>query len=315
MYIAHDANKCRIRIDDANLSGDYYCPICDGSLFIKDGEYRRKHFAHKHGGARSCDGWASDMSDWHREWQERFPEECREVVIDFNGERHRADVLVKDVVVEFQHSRISKEEFEKRNKFYTAAGYQLIWLFDLSEDNEDNEYIIPSAPYYYEWKYHWKNFNEYNVSANKNITIWFQLKKDVLDKKGIVQLASLSRDCKEFGIDDTLKYNLNEFIKYINEFEKPNYFLCVEKDTPRNLYEILRTCESEIIVVRNVITFKRFKICHVSRKRAYMNSHPAAYIYGYMGYMGDSRFYDKELPIYASNSTVWVVDWVLPDNK
>jgi competence CoiA-like predicted nuclease len=63
-----------------------------------------------------------DMTEWHKNWQKAFPIECNEVYLENNGEVHRADVLIekRKVVIEFQHSPMSGEEFEKRNAFYKS---------------------------------------------------------------------------------------------------------------------------------------------------------------------------------------------------
>ena len=60
------------------------------------------------------DDWKYDMSEWHRGWQSRFPENVREIVVEHRGECHRADILMGGYVIEFQHSPISAGEFERR---------------------------------------------------------------------------------------------------------------------------------------------------------------------------------------------------------
>lgn len=89
------------------------------------------HFAHK---ADECaDLWHYDMSEWHLAMQEHFPEEQREVVVRYNGQIHRADILKDDMVIEFQHSPIAIDELRERNSFYRAAGYKVAWVLDFSE--------------------------------------------------------------------------------------------------------------------------------------------------------------------------------------
>ena len=98
------ADGKRVHIDDANKTEKYYCPSCKSELILKRGEERIHHFAH-----RKCDeckdSWHYDMTDWHYQWQNRFPPECQEVVKNHNGETHRADVLIEEfkTVFEFQH--------------------------------------------------------------------------------------------------------------------------------------------------------------------------------------------------------------------
>ena len=129
MFIATNENGKKIFIKDANKGCSYFCPICRSEVIYRDCKTKASHFAHRH--RSECDDWG-DMSEWHLGWQEKFPIECREVIIENNGVKHRADVLIKDknTVIEFQHSQISNEEFDARNKFYTENGYNLIWVFD-----------------------------------------------------------------------------------------------------------------------------------------------------------------------------------------
>ncbi len=51
------------------------------------------------------------MSEWHKIMQNYFPKESQEVVVSYKGRKHRADVLIGDVVLEFQFSPITAAEF------------------------------------------------------------------------------------------------------------------------------------------------------------------------------------------------------------
>ena len=126
------------------------------------------------------------MSEWHRQWQEQFPVENREVpmslkmtgldyfhaqnIYDFEYDdltevsyeeeskqlkiTHRADVCINGYVIEFQHSPLSYKEFNERNWFYNRCGYKVIWIFDMSE-----KYIecTGQASYGSGYSYKWKN--------------------------------------------------------------------------------------------------------------------------------------------------------------
>ena len=131
MYIAYDENKKRISIENATRPNKYFCPLCGEALIIRAEKSlaRRKHFAHKSGTVCTED-WSHDMSEWHLTWQEKFPEECREVVVEKDGVKHRADVLINNIVIEFQHSPITSEEIAKRNAFYLSCGHPVVWVFD-----------------------------------------------------------------------------------------------------------------------------------------------------------------------------------------
>lgn len=127
MEYALTADHHRVHAFDAEKGQEYYCPVCGNQVIPRQGEVNSWHFAH----VTSCmDDWKYDMSEWHRGWQSRFPENVREIVVEHRGECHRADILMGGYVIEFQHSPISAGEFELRNKFYTRAGYKVIWVFD-----------------------------------------------------------------------------------------------------------------------------------------------------------------------------------------
>lgn len=134
MFIALDTDKNRISIENAIKGNQYFCPICGELLTIRATESLevKTHFAHKRG-TICYDDWTHDMSEWHLSWQQRFPEQYREVVIEKNGIKHRADICINGTVIEFQHSPITGEEIAKRNTFYLSCGYQVVWVFDATD--------------------------------------------------------------------------------------------------------------------------------------------------------------------------------------
>lgn len=58
------------------------------------------------------------------------------------GQTHRADILHRNQIVEFQHSPISIEELEERNNFYYMAGYCVAWVFDVQEQYDSKAITI-----------------------------------------------------------------------------------------------------------------------------------------------------------------------------
>lgn len=64
------------------------------------------------------------MSAWHRDWQSRYKQ--TEIKI---GNR-RADAVVENNVLEFQHSYIKAEEVDQRVRDYKAHGYIVTWIVD-----------------------------------------------------------------------------------------------------------------------------------------------------------------------------------------
>lgn len=134
----------RIHISEAIKGQEYFCQECEEKLILKKGNIRIKHFAHKPGS--HCDSWG-EMTEWHLAWQEKFPEECREVVLTKDGVKHKADILINNTVIEFQHSPISHEEFIARNNFYTADGRQLVWVFDMTDRIKDENQSWNGVPF------------------------------------------------------------------------------------------------------------------------------------------------------------------------
>ena len=115
---ALDHKNRRTHIDDTQSKLTYYCPYCGAPLITKKGQVRRHHYAHMSG--RICsDSWSKtyDLSEWHFEWQERFPKENQERCLRLDTVRHRADVVVGRTVIEFQKSALTPWQFNDRNTF------------------------------------------------------------------------------------------------------------------------------------------------------------------------------------------------------
>ena len=137
MHFAIDEKGNRINAIFAEKGKKYICPECGGTVILKYGEIKEPHFAHY--GCECTDSWHYDMSEWHLSKQEYFDEQYREVVCTDGRRSHRADILKDGVVLEFQHSPITAEEFNDRNSFYMSLGYKVVWVFDVEEqiENED----------------------------------------------------------------------------------------------------------------------------------------------------------------------------------
>ena len=180
MFIALDSNGKRIDVADAEKSNDYFCPVCNGGLRVREGSVNIKHFSHI--SKTECDDFTTDMSEWHRKWQEQFPVKNREVVIEHNGEKHRADVLAYGHVIEFQHSPISLHEFERRNEFYTSAGKKVVWVFDFVEQHSSNQMecfdewqkgSIRGGQW--RWSHSKRIFKNFAPQKQKNVVLLFQV--------------------------------------------------------------------------------------------------------------------------------------------
>jgi hypothetical protein len=116
------------------------CPVCRSALIAKCGEYREHHWAHRN--TRNCDPWWERETDWHRAWKNRFPADWQERVrwAD-DGEKHIADIMTASgVVLEFQHSPLSRQEREAREAFYK----KMAWVVDGTRRKHDRSRFFRS---------------------------------------------------------------------------------------------------------------------------------------------------------------------------
>lgn len=108
------------------------CLLCGTELYTACGEIQRWHWRHVN--KIDCDPWYAYKSDWHIDWQNEFPENWQEVVINEKGVKHIADIQTpKGMVIEFQHSSISSSQIRERETFYQ----NMIWIVD-AEDFKGN---------------------------------------------------------------------------------------------------------------------------------------------------------------------------------
>lgn len=219
VFIAKDKEGNDIAIEEAVRGGEYFCPNCGGAVIVKakSSEAVKGHFAHKN--KAECDSWNYDMSEWHRAWQNSFPKECQEVVVQKDGIKHRADVLINNTVIEFQHSPITAEEIAERNRFYTECGLKVVWVFDAEgKIKNKNESAATLDPLFCaETDLCWKRpKREFSIKIPENVTIYLQYRTSILgaessEKEFDVLLLLKQVDSKQI-----------EFYKTIDWTEKPN---------------------------------------------------------------------------------------------
>ena len=212
MIIALDKDNNRIHIDETERKNDYYCPSCGKPLVIRKGEIRRHHFAHM--ASDNCtDSWSGsyDMTDWHYDWQSKYPKYNQEVLCTLGSINHRADVMIDRTVVEFQHSSMSTETFNNRNSFYDGLGYKVIWLFDLTDDyaNGQLRYHADENEIAFEWVRPKKTFDLFDDIQYGTVDLFFQISDDQIVK---INRIDIEKGFKEFT---ALKiYTENEFLEY-----------------------------------------------------------------------------------------------------
>lgn len=210
MYYALDIKGNRTFIVNAEMNKDYLCPICNEKLIQKKGKVNSWHFAHKVN--KHCDDWYQ-MSDWHLKWQEYFPENFREVVVKHNNERHRADIKIGNLIIEFQNSSIGGYEFDCRTNFYTQCGV-LVWVFNLQGKHiYEQKYIQKKTTHYYwDWAYKFGGLKSYGIEFD----LFFQIKENEL-----VKVVWNKSGFKYFG---GYKYSKEEFMDYLRRKYKKNLY-------------------------------------------------------------------------------------------
>lgn len=262
MLFALDKEGKRIHINNAKKE-EYFCPCCNGKMILKLGNIRTHHFSHPSNNVCK-DSWHYDMTEWHYNWQNYFPKETQEIVKVLNGEKHRADVLLEDdkIVIEFQHSNLSSEEFNARNEFYNKLGYKVIWIFDVEEQYLD-EKIENYNGNLWSWKNPKKTFDLFNYN-NKKVELYLQISNEenelikvtwCTDEKGLSRFATDGYTYNEKTFTDIVEsrmerngkvYKLSElYDKMIELYSKDHttyYFGC-----PISLKHICASCNIDIL--------------------------------------------------------------------
>lgn len=145
MFVAFDKDENRIYANNPVRYTECFCPACNEKLIHKIGKYKRSHFAHQANTNCYYGNNKDNKCEWHIRMQEYFPQECREYrfVDEETGEVHIADVFIpeENVVIEFQHSPITLEEYHSRTVFHLKNKRGIIWVFDESKENQkENEF-------------------------------------------------------------------------------------------------------------------------------------------------------------------------------
>lgn len=211
MFYANNSFGNRVYILEAEEGEKYYCPLCKQELVLKRGTKVAHHFAHKN--LKDCDNWSEGMTDWHFNWQQRFTvknKDLAEVVIKEDGKRHRADIMVNNLVIEFQHSSISQTEYDERCDFYTKNGRKLIWVFDHRKRYAKGN--IYKCRYGSEYSWLWPSKLNF---IHDNVEVFFQLSDNL-----IVRYKSGGYKIKYYYFKaDTFK-SIDKFMNYMRLLAK-----------------------------------------------------------------------------------------------
>lgn len=101
------------------IKGHQLVAVCKGD--------RKPHFRHK-----NADDYKSGrLSDWHYNWQLEFDETEKEFPkIEGSKKKRRADAVVGNYILEFQHSNISTSKVDGRKNDYSLYNKDILWVID-----------------------------------------------------------------------------------------------------------------------------------------------------------------------------------------
>lgn len=131
------------------------CPSCGEPLRPKCGSIIIWHWAHV--GDSGCTLAHEPETPWHLWWKSKFPKEWVEVPVG----NHRADVKTPSgIVIEFQHSGISSNQIEEREREYG----KMLWVLDARDAYFNHQVEVMRSDYYLHirtsrWRKAVKDFN------------------------------------------------------------------------------------------------------------------------------------------------------------
>jgi hypothetical protein len=219
------------------------CPVCKGEVLSKCSEIYVWHWAHLAGA--DCDKWYEPESEWHRQWKERFPEECREVTVG----NHRADLRLHlkqcdgsfiDRVIELQASTPSVEEIREREAFYG----EMAWLVRGDHFADRFQVIYSHKLSTHTWvQFNWHHPRPSWSFATKPVFIDFGTPGQLFQ---LIHMGTRLSNMKERLLDG------NGYGKWV-----PVVAL-INKDSYRNAYESV-DADFERFFNRTIVRFGRYK--------------------------------------------------------
>ena len=142
-----------IKRDIETHARNFFCPNCGKPVTLrrrtsnaKEGGGYLYHFAHLE--KSNCgDSWEQETSNWYREISRNFSGESVEKwVVNSKGEKHKADIIVGNIVIMFKMKDISAEALKDRIDFYTELGYDLAIIVGETGSWTRN-YFVPVKSY------------------------------------------------------------------------------------------------------------------------------------------------------------------------
>jgi hypothetical protein len=231
-------NKTQLHIDKycKNIHQDkVICCACNNILIAKKGNINMHHYAHD----KNTDCIIKRDNDcktpWHILWQNIAKPEFLEKYMNNDGEIHIADVInEKNMVIEIQHSNLSQEEIEKREKFYD----NMIWILDGTDivkidDKKDEEYVCVKYTTMF------TTTNNYKV-VKITKKFWSKITKKAYIDTGCGMLEIIKHIGNNFCI---CKYI--EYIDFLNKYYKKILITSIENTNNLLIDHQLKIYENE----------------------------------------------------------------------
>ena len=220
MLFALNKDRERVFIDEALSDQDYFCPECGEKMVQRHGEIMTHCFAH-YPNTQCIDNWHYDESAWHFKYQSLFPKENQEIILEFDGKKHRADVCYEErkVVIEIQGDRLRQTEFIARNDFFKSLGYHVIWLFDQTRifENKSINYGYRRKSCTRDWIRPSKAFRGFYPQDEKDVEVWFMRSESDFNKL-LYSYNSLKTSSCSFC------YSFDALMRYLKEGrDTPDY--------------------------------------------------------------------------------------------
>ncbi|EEM68425.1 MULTISPECIES: competence protein CoiA [Bacillus cereus group] len=206
----------------------YFCPHCKAQVNPRKGDERVHHFAHVPGSACAFSG--TGESKKHVDMKENFFKHLKkyrpELKVDMEAiliPGRRADMVIYEndqpFVVEFQASKIEREELIARTKDYSKANIPVLWIFHISRV-----------------KLHDFKKNQTGRISNELVYLNNADSLYVLNDKGFIQKCSLRKKANRQETFYINFYNAQRIFKFnkvvMNPPDKQTLYLCqLEKDS------------------------------------------------------------------------------------
>lgn len=172
-------------------------------------------------------------SAWHQAWKREFYPSDRERVVKSpkfeEADTHRADVLLGNLVLEFQHTSLSESEYWERTNDWLRAGYEVLWVLDQTRYSEAEGDTIFLSEYH---NHHLCSFLQAGGIDRRAGGTGVVMEFLAFDIGGYVYLLSgisLSKSDIVYA-KEVYKMNRKEFIAWVNHRSRT-------KSVPRNTSE------------------------------------------------------------------------------